>query len=141
MIDIMDRRLANVVKKCQELPGQSLFEYIDHDGNTHEISSSDVNAYLHEISGQDFTAKDFRTWAGTVLAALAFAECEPCDLKKEMKSNIKAVINKVSEHLGNTPAICRKCYIHPELINSYLKGSIDDQFNQLAKSLSSTSYK
>ena len=119
-LKMRDRRVAKIVKACQDLPGQELFQYLGEDGKVHDVTSSDVNAYLREISGTDITAKDFRTWTGTVLAAHALAEFEEVDTAAKAKKNIRAAIEQVSARLGNTPAICRKCYVHPEIINSYL---------------------
>lgn len=123
-IDLEDARLAKIVRRCQELPEQELFEYIDSDGVRHDITSTDVNEYLHEISGSDFTAKDFRTWAGTVLAALALQEFEAFDSQAQAKRNIVAAVESVAKKLGNTKAVCRKCYIHPAVIESYLDGTM-----------------
>ena len=121
---VKDRRVAKIVKACQDLPGQDLFQYLDEDGNRQTIASSDVNAYLREITGEDFTAKDFRTWAGTVLAALALAEFAQFDDEAKAKKNIRAAIEAVSSRLGNTPTICRKCYVHPEILSCYLDGDL-----------------
>jgi DNA topoisomerase I len=123
-MQIADRRLARIVKKAQDLPGQELFTYEDDEGNPHDIKSQDVNDYLREITGEDFTAKDFRTWAGTVLAAVALNHVEPFQTKKEAKANVKTAINAVSKILGNTPAVCRKCYVHPAVLETYLSGSM-----------------
>jgi DNA topoisomerase-1 len=123
-VDILDRRLAKVVKRCQDLPGQELFQYVDDQGKRQDVKSGDVNDYLREISGQDFTAKDFRTWAGTVLGAMALREFEQFDSKAQAKKNIVQAIENVAERLGNTPAVCRKCYIHPDVIDSYLDGTL-----------------
>jgi DNA topoisomerase-1 len=123
-LKVENRRVAKVVKACQELPGQHLFQYIDEDKERREVTSSDVNEYLREISGLDITAKDFRTWAGTVLAAMALSEFEAVDSQALAKKNIKAAIERVSSRLGNTPTICRKCYVHPEVFNSYLDGNL-----------------
>jgi DNA topoisomerase-1 len=123
-LKIENRRVAKVVKACQELPGQHLFQYIDEDKERREVTSSDVNEYLREISGLDITAKDFRTWAGTVLAAMALSEFEAVDSQARAKKNIKAAIERVSSRLGNTPTICRKCYVHPEVFSSYLDGNL-----------------
>ncbi len=117
---ITDRRVARIVKRAQDLPGQHLFQYIDDDGEQREVSSGDVNDYLREISGSDVTAKDFRTWTGTVLAALALAGFEAFDSKAAAKRNVRSAIEQVSALLGNTPTICRRCYIHPEIIDSYM---------------------
>ena len=123
-IDLADARLARIVARCRDLPGQELFQYLDADGETHDIDSADVNAYLQEVSGADYTAKDFRTWAGTVLASLALQEFEAFDSETQAKKNVVAAIERVSERLGNTPSVCRKCYIHPEVLLSYLDGSM-----------------
>lgn len=123
-IDLKNPRLARIVKRCRDIPGQELFQYIDSDGNTRSINSEDVNQYLREISGDDFTAKDFRTWSATVLAALAFNEFESFNSDTEAKKNIVRAVEAVSCMLGNTPAICRKSYIHPAVIDGYLDGSI-----------------
>jgi DNA topoisomerase-1 len=123
-VSLRDRRVAKVIRACQELPGQELLQYIDEQGEYRDVSSADVNAYLREISGADFTAKDFRTWGGTVLAALALKEIEAFDSAAKAKKNIRLAIEKVASRLANTPTICRKCYIHPTLINSYLEGSL-----------------
>ena len=117
-LSVRDRRVARVVRSCQELPGQHLFEYRSEDGAIHAVSSTDVNAYLRQITGRDVSAKDFRTWAGTVLAAMAFQrQTDPVS-----KRSIRAVIAEVAEKLGNTAAICRKCYIHPDIIAGCEKG-------------------
>ena len=123
-LDFRDRQVAKIVKACQDLPGQHLFQYLDDDGNRHSVSSHDVNAYLHEISGRDITAKDFRTWAGTVLAALALHEFEAVDTQANAKKNVRAAIERVSSRLGNTATICRKCYVHPEILSSYMSGQL-----------------
>jgi len=123
-LGIRDRRVAKVIKACQELPGQELFQYVDESGETRDVTSSDVNAYLKEISGEETTAKDFRTWHGTVLAALALQEFQKFDNEAGAKKNIKEAIQRVAARLGNTPTICRKCYIHPEILNTYIEGSL-----------------
>ena len=124
-LDMQDRRVAKVVRSIQELPGQHLFQYIDDDGDRRRIDSADVNDYLREIAGgADITAKDFRTWAGTVLAAMALSEFEAVDSQALMKKNVKAAIESVAKRLGNTVTICRKCYVHPQVITSYLDGSL-----------------
>lgn len=125
-IELHDRRLARIVKRLRDLPGQELFQFVDDDGNRHSIDSGDVNAYLREISGDDFTAKDFRTWAGTVLAALALCDCEECDTDTQRKKNVVQAIEAVSQRLGNTPSICRKCYVHPAVIESYMEGALPE---------------
>jgi DNA topoisomerase-1 len=131
-IDLNDRRLARVVRRCRDLPGQELFQYLDEAGEPRTIDSEDVNAYLHAIAGEDFTAKDFRTWAGTVLAALALREFEAFDSKTQAKKNVVRAIEAVAERLGNTPTVCRKCYVHPEIINTYLDGSMLETLKQIA---------
>lgn len=123
-IALHDRRLARIVAKLQELPGQELFQYVDEEGTIHSIGSGDVNVYLKEISGGDFTAKDFRTWAGTVLALTELANVEPATTKREEKARITAVVKRVSEQLGNTPAVCRKCYVHPAVWEVYATGGL-----------------
>jgi len=122
-LQVRDRRIARIVRACQELPGQRLFQYQDG-AELREVTSADVNAYLKEITGSDITAKDFRTWAGTVMAALALREFEHFDTQAAQKKNIKAAIERVASRLGNTPTICRKCYIHPEVLNAYIEGGL-----------------
>ena len=123
-LDLQDRRVARIVKSCQDLPGQHLFQYLDADGKRQTIGSADVNAYLQEVTGEEITAKDFRTFAGTVLAAVALARFKPFETMTEAKVNVRAAIEGVSARLGNTPAICRKCYIHPEIIAAYFDGML-----------------
>jgi DNA topoisomerase-1 len=123
-LKVHDRRIAKIVRACQDLPGQHLFQYLDENGERQQVTSADVNAYLREISERDVTAKDFRTWAGTVLAAMALAEFEQFDSQAKAKKNVKAAIEKVAARLGNTPTICRKCYIHPEILNCYIDGDV-----------------
>ena len=119
-VDLTDRRVAKVIAKCQDLPGQDLFQYLGEDGEVQEVTSQDVNDYLRQIAGEDFTAKDFRTWGGTVLAAMALSRQDDFETKKQAKANIKTAICAVAELLGNTPAVCRKCYIHPGVVEAYL---------------------
>jgi DNA topoisomerase-1 len=121
-IDVQDRRLSHIVQRCQDLPGYELFQYVDDEGETHSIDSADVNDYLREISDQDFTAKDFRTWAGTVLACVSLQECEAFESESQAKKNVVRTIESVAEQLGNTPAVCRKCYVHPAVFESYMNG-------------------
>jgi DNA topoisomerase I len=121
-IKLADARLARLVKRCQEIPGQELFQYLDDDGQRHSIESSDVNAYLRDISGSDFTAKDFRTWNGTVLALRYLNVCEPPSSATAGKRFISNAIKSVARALGNTPAVCRKAYVHPVVLNAYLTG-------------------
>ena len=123
-LKLADRRVARIVKQSQDLPGQHLFQYLDDDGEQREVTSSDVNDYLRGVSGSDITAKDFRTWTGTVLAALALAEFEKFDSEAAAKRNVRAAIEKVSARLGNTPAVCRRCYVHPEVIHSYMSAAL-----------------
>ncbi len=131
-IDMHDRRLARIVARCQELPGQELFGYVDEDGAVQDLNSADVNGYLREMTGSDFSAKDFRTWAGTVLAAMALQEFEAFDSQAQAKKNIVRAIERVAERLGNTPSVCRKCYIHPAVLEAYLDGSMIDALRQRA---------
>ncbi|PWT82957.1 MAG: DNA topoisomerase I [Blastocatellia bacterium] len=119
-----DRRLATVVRRCQELPGHELFQYIDDQGEVQDIGSSDVNDYLREVTGQEFTAKDFRTWTGTVLAARALHEMQGFRSATEARRNINQAIEAVAGMLGNTRSICRKCYIHPAIFDAYLDRSL-----------------
>jgi DNA topoisomerase-1 len=123
-LQVRDRRVAKVVRACQELPGQRLFQYQDEEGELREVTSSDVNAYLREITGRDITAKDFRTWAGTVMAALALQEVEHADTQAALKKNVRAAVERVAARLGNTPAICRKCYVHPEVFAAHAEGEL-----------------
>jgi DNA topoisomerase-1 len=120
-VDVTDRKVARVIAKLQDLPGQDLFQYVDDDGEVRDVTSQDVNEYLREIAREDFTAKDFRTWGGTVLAAIALSKQEEHQTKKQAKSNINTAICAVAELLGNTPAVCRKCYVHPIIVEAYLK--------------------
>jgi DNA topoisomerase I len=131
-IDFEDQRLAKIVRKCQDLPQQELFAYLDESGDQRDVTSSDVNDYLRQISGADFTAKDFRTWAGTVLAATALQEIKAFDSKAAAKRNVKAAIEKVAARLGNTVAVCRKCYVHPDVIDSYLDGTLAKRLGKQA---------
>ncbi len=123
-INMNDRKLARIVRRCQELPGQELFQYLDDDGEQHTVGSDDVNDYLREITGEDITAKDFRTWAATNLAALALQRLEAFDTQAAAKKNVLQAVEAVAKMLGNTPAICRKCYIHPAIFNGYLDGTL-----------------
>jgi DNA topoisomerase-1 len=129
-IELSDRRLAAIVRRMQDLPGEQLFRYVDDDGETRRIESADVNAYLEEISGDDFTSKDFRTWAATVLAARALHAQGPCATQAEGKRNIAQAIAAVAGALGNTTAVCRKCYIHPEILESYFAGELCDSLQR-----------
>ena len=122
-VGLNDKRLARIVRACQELPGQRLFKYVDDDGKPQHVDSDDVNQYLRDHMGDDFSAKDFRTWAGTVLAARAFSALGD---KAATASSVKRAVEEVAEQLGNTPTVCRACYIHPDIVNSYLDGSLAD---------------
>jgi DNA topoisomerase I len=121
---VKDRRVAKIIRACQELPGQELLQYLDEEGNSQDVTSSDVNAYLREITGKDITAKDFRTWAGTVLAAIALSEVKRFDSAAQAKLILRTAIERVAARLGNTPTICRKCYVHPEVLSSYMDGNL-----------------
>jgi DNA topoisomerase-1 len=132
-IALDDRRLARVVRRCRDLPGQVLFQYLDDGGQPRDVDSADVNAYLREAAGEDFTAKDFRTWAGTILAALALREFEAFDSEAQAKKNVVRAIETVAERLGNTPTVCRKCYVHPEVIDAYLDGSMLETLKQITE--------
>lgn len=124
IIDVQDRQLARIVKRCQDLPGHELFQYVDENGKLRTVESSDVNEYLRQISGQDFTAKDFRTWGGTVIVTDSLEEQGAFSSETQGKKNVVQAIKMAAEHLGNTPAICRKCYVHPGVIDAYLDGSL-----------------
>jgi DNA topoisomerase I len=122
-VDLHDRRLANIIRRCEDLPGYELFQYLSPDGERHTVDSADVNEYLQSITGQYFTAKDFRTWAGSVLACDLLREYEPFASATEAKRNVVAMVKAVAQRLGNTPAVCRKCYIHPAVLEAYLSGT------------------
>ena len=123
-VDIPNPRLAKVVRACQHLPGQDLFQYLDSEGVSHPIGSADVNEYLQKIAGDEFTAKDFRTWNGTVLAAKSLKEIGSFESQRQAKTNVIRAIESVAKELGNTKAVCRKCYIHPAILNNYLEGTL-----------------
>jgi DNA topoisomerase-1 len=123
-VGIRDRRLASIVRRCQELPGQDLFQYLDEDGDTVDVRSEDVNAYLRDISGSDFTAKDFRTWAGTVLAYRALRALQPDDGTAPTRKVVVEAIKEVAGQLGNTSAVARKSYVHPAVLEAYLDGAV-----------------
>ncbi len=129
-IDVSDRRLANIIRKLQDLPGQDVFQYEDETGEVRNVDSQDVNDYLQEITGEDFTAKDFRTWAGTVLTAMALNSQGPVENEAQAKKNIKDAITAVAKILGNTPTVCRKCYVHPVVLESYLDGDMIEGLRQ-----------
>jgi DNA topoisomerase-1 len=121
-VAVTDRRLARIVQQCRDLPGQELFQYLDDDGKRQAVSSTDVNAYLREITGRDITAKDFRTWAGTMLAARELRGVGPAASRRAAERNIVQVMDTVAERLGNTRAVCRKYYVHPAVLGAYLAG-------------------
>lgn len=123
-VDITDRRIARIVQRCEDLPGYELFQYVERDGMTHSVDSADVNEYLREIAGQEFTAKDFRTWAGSVLTCVALRELEAFASETEAKRNVVQAIKQVAARLGNTPSVCRKCYVHPAVLECYLSGAM-----------------
>ena len=123
-IDLDDRRLARTIKACRDIPGYDLFQYYDQDGERHAIGSDDVNMYLKEITAEDYTSKDFRTWAGTVLAAQILRDFEAFDSDAQAKRNIVRAVESVAKRLGNTKAVCRKCYIHPAILDAYVDGSM-----------------
>jgi DNA topoisomerase-1 len=123
-LDLRDRRLAKIVNHCQDLPGQELFQYVDEEGRHRTINSSDVNDYLRQVTREEFTAKDFRTWAGTVLAARALREIKQVDSKTQTKRNLINAVETVAKKLGNTRSVCCNCYIHPAVIDSYVDGTL-----------------
>jgi DNA topoisomerase-1 len=133
-VDVHDRRLAKIIQRCQDIPGYELFQYVDDAGERHTIDSSDVNTYLREISGQDFTAKDFRTWAGSVAACALLRELEPFASPTQAKKNLVGVIKDVASQLGNTPSVCRKCYVHPAVLDIYLDGGMEAAFRRKVRS-------
>ena len=132
-VTVQNRQLARIIKRCQDLPGHELFQYLDEAGKRYTVESADVNNYLREISGHDFTAKDFRTWAGTVFATDALYELGTFETQTEAKKNIGKAIEVAAEHLGNTKTICRKCYVHPGVIDAYLEGSLLPRLNEQAE--------
>ena len=134
-IDVRDQRLARIVRQVQELPGQPLFQYHDTDGRRQEVTSGDVNDYLREIGGDDFTAKDFRTWAGTVAAAMALEEFSEIDDEAGRKRAIVKAIETVAELLGNTATVCRACYVHPDVLDAYLDGTFVEALAERARGI------
>jgi DNA topoisomerase-1 len=124
-VGVTNRRVASVVKRCEELPGQMLFQYIDPAGDRRTVTSDDVNQYLREVSGEDYTAKDFRTWGATVLAASALREVVGFESDTEAKHNVVAAIDSVARRLGHTRAVCRHSYVHPAVIDTYMEGSLE----------------
>jgi len=123
-IRLNDRRLARIVQRCKELPGQVLFQYLDEAGELQSVDSDDVNRYLREVTGQNFSAKDFRTWAGTVMATIALQGLPPAAKKTEIRRNIVRAVEEVAARLGNTPTVCRKSYVHPAVFSLYLEGNL-----------------
>jgi DNA topoisomerase-1 len=123
-IGIRDKRLASIVKRCLDLPGQLLFQYIDDEGERQNVGSADVNEYVRDISGDNFTAKDFRTWIGTVYCAHALHDADQPASAAQIKKNIADALQTVAQHLGNTPNICRKCYVHPIVLEAYTEGTL-----------------
>jgi DNA topoisomerase-1 len=123
-VDVSDPRVARVLRRCEALPGQHLFQYLDDDGEAVDVDSDDVNAYLHNITGADFTAKDFRTWSGTVLAAWALEDLGAPDSPTQAKRQVVRAVESVAKELGNTPAVCRSCYVHPDVIEAHLEGTL-----------------
>ena len=125
-ISVHDQRLARIVKQCRDLPGYELFQYVDESGETHSIDSSDVNGYLRQITGKDFSAKDFRTWAGTVQTAIALSGIGPSASDTETKRNIVTAVARTAALLGNRPATCRNYYVHPAVLDAYAEGALPD---------------
>jgi DNA topoisomerase-1 len=123
-LELHDRRIARIVERCLDLPGEELFGYTDADGKAHSVESADVNAYIRELAGADFSAKDFRTWTGTVLAAYALRELKCDGGATATKKNVAAAVRRVARRLGNTPAVCRKCYVHPAIFQAYSAGQL-----------------
>jgi DNA topoisomerase-1 len=135
-VDLNDRRLAGIVRACRDIPGYDLFQYYDADGKRQSIGSADVNEYLKTITGEEFTSKDFRTWAGTVLAAQLLRDLEPVGTNAQLKKNLVQAVEAVASRLGNTKAVCRKCYIHPAVFDGYMDGSLAKTVAQRARRLS-----
>ena len=131
-VDLKDHRLARIVRQSRDLPGYELFQYVDAAGERRAIDATDVNAYLKSIAGDEFTAKDFRTWAGTVLAARALREMMAFDSQAQAKRNVLRAVEAVAKRLGNTTAVCRKCYVHPEVVHAYLDGTLAALLNKKA---------
>ena len=137
-IAVHDPRVAKIIRACQHLPGQELFHYLDDAGEEHHVGSHDVNDYLREISGEEFTAKEFRTWGGTLSALTELRKMGPADRAAQCRKNIVAAIKTASQHLGNTPTVCRKSYIHPVIIEAYLKGSLIPTVERLIGKMKAT---
>ena len=137
-VSLTDRRLARIVQRCQALPGEDLFQYLDADGVRQSVGSGDVNDYLREVSGQEFTAKDFRTWAGTILAVAALTEAGVWTSHRQAKSNVLRAIDQVAEQLNNTRAVCRKYYVHPAVFDTYLAGTLLETLQNGTKAAAKT---
>ena len=134
-IKLQDPKLARIVKRIRDLPGQELFQYLDEDGERRSVDSSDVNDYLRTLTGEDYTAKDFRTWSGTLHAALELQALRDCASEADVKKNIVLAIASVAQRLGNTPAVCRKCYVHPAVLDCYLQGVMHETWDTLMKTV------
>lgn len=134
-IRLRDPKLARIVKRIRDLPGQELFQYLDEDGERRSVDSSDVNDYLRTLTGEDYTAKDFRTWSGTLHAALELQALRDCASEADVKKNIVLAIASVAQRLGNTPAVCRKCYVHPAVLDCYLQGVMHETWDTLMKTV------
>ncbi|HKY59374.1 MAG TPA: DNA topoisomerase IB, partial [Gemmatimonadota bacterium] len=128
-VEVDDPQLAAVVRECRDVPGYELFQYYDEAGERRAVDSGDVNAYVREVAGDDFSAKDFRTWAGTIEMAAALLECGPCEDEGEANRRVTDAVRRVAERLGNTPAVCRECYIHPEIVARYLDGTLAERLD------------
>ena len=137
-VEIQDRRLARIVRQCRDLPGQTLFQYLDDNGERQKVTSEDVNAYLRETTGEDFTAKDFRTWGGTVLALSALLEVGSCETEKDASKAVVEAVKRVAGQLGNRPAICRKYYVHPAVIETFLEGSLPQALGEAVEGTEET---
>jgi DNA topoisomerase-1 len=121
-VDLHDPRLARIVRACRDLPGHELFQYVDSDGQRQAVGSADVNQYVRDVTGQPFTSKDFRTWAGTVLVARALADFRATGNTRQTKRQVVRAVETAARRLGNTPAVCRKCYIHPTVLAAFMEG-------------------
>lgn len=133
-LDLVDRRIARIIRGVQELPGQQLFQYLNEDGDRRPVSSQEVNDYIREVTGADFSSKHFRTWGGTVRAAALFAETPLPESKTETARTLNGLIDQVAARLGNTRAVCRKCYIHPNVIAAWQEGRLHDELADAARS-------
>ncbi len=129
-VSLSNRRLAKLIKSCRDIPGQHLFQYLDAEGTRHQIESGDVNEYLHRLAGPEFSAKDFRTWSGTLEAFRLLRECPPASTTTERKKIENLVLKEVAAALGNTPSVCRKYYVHPALLEAYADGTLESYFAQ-----------